>query len=64
MISAVKLKKCITNTSIFDIIVNKLYYKKKLYQIILFDIDKDLKISFYYTILFLSLTIYLKIESD
>ena len=49
--------------SIFGIIVSKLYHKKKLCPIILFEIDKSSKLAFYYTVLLLSLAIYLKIES-
>ena len=47
------------NTNIFGIIIGKLYYKKKLYLIILFKINKNLKINFYYIILFLGLAIHL-----
>ena len=59
IISIVKLKKYIANISIFDIIISKYYYKKKLYLIILFKINKNTKISFYCTILFLNLAVYL-----
>ena len=52
------------STSIFDIIIDKFYYKKKLYLVVLFKIDKDLKISFYCIILFFSLTVHLWIKSD
>ena len=64
IIFVIKLKKYIVNIGIFGIIVSKLYYKKKLYLIILFKVDKDLKISFYYTILLFSLIIYLKIKNN
>ena len=57
MISAIKLKKCVSDTSILSIIINKLCYKKKLYPIILFEVDKNLKIGFYYTILRLGFVI-------
>ena len=40
------------NASIFGIVVSKLYHEKKLCPIILFKIDKGLKVRFYYTILF------------
>ena len=49
-ISIIKLKKRIANVSIFCIIIGKLHYKKKMYLIILFEIDKNQKIDFYYTI--------------
>ena len=52
------------NTNIFGIIINKFYYKKKLYLIILFKVNKYLKISFYYTILSLDLAIYLWLKDD
>ena len=52
------------DTSIFVIIVNKLYHKKKLCPIILLKFNKSLKISIYYTILPLGLTIYLWIKSN
>ena len=47
------------NGSIFRIIIDSLYYKKKPYLIILLKINKNLKIDFYYTILFFDLAIYL-----
>ena len=59
MIFIVKLKKYIANIRNFGIIVNKLYYKKKLYLIILLKINKSLEIDFHYIILSLSLAIYL-----
>ena len=59
MIFAVKLKKHMTSTSIFGIIIFKLCHKKKLGVIILFKVDKNLKIDLYYTILSLGLTVYL-----
>ena len=64
MIFTVKLKKYITGASIFDIIMSELYYKKKSCLIILFKIDKSLKVSFHCTVLPLSLAIYLKIKGD
>ena len=48
---------------IFGIIVNKLHNKKKLYLIILLEVDKNLEIGFYYTILPLNLAIYLWVEN-
>ena len=49
--------------SILGIIIGKFHYKKKPYQVILFEIDKSLKISFYYIILLFGLTICLWVES-
>ena len=57
MISTVKLKKYIAGVSIFGIIISKLCYRKKLYLVILFEINKDSKVSFYYTILSFDLII-------
>ena len=59
MIFIIKFKKHIAGASIFDIIIGKFYYKKKLCLIILFEINKNLKVGFYYTILPFDLTIYL-----
>ena len=52
-----KLKKYIAGISNFGIIINELCYKKKLYPIVLFKINKNLKIGFHYTIMFFSLAI-------
>ena len=53
MIFIIKFKKFIANICIFGNIVNKFYNEKKLCSIILFKINKNLKIDFYYIILFL-----------
>ena len=57
MISAVELKKGMAGASTFGIIIDKLCYKKKLCPIILLEIDKNLEVSFYYTILSLNLAV-------
>ena len=62
MISVVEFEKYIANASIFSIIIRELRYRKKPYPIILFEVDKSLKVGFYYTILFFGLTVYLWIE--
>ena len=62
MIFVVELKKHVANASIFNINIGKFRHKKKLYLVILFKIDKNLKINFYYTILLFSLTICLYIK--
>ena len=62
MISISKLKNRIAGISVFGIIINKFCHKKKLYLIILFQIDNSLKKGFYYIILLFSLTICLWIE--
>ena len=59
MISAIELKKRVIGTSIFGIIIDKFRYKKELYLVILFEIDKSLKVSFYYIILLFDLIVYL-----
>ena len=41
MIFIIKLKKYIANTIIFDIIIGKLCYRKKLCLIILFEINQS-----------------------
>ena len=64
MISAIKLEKYMVDADIFGIIVNKLYYKKKLCSIILFKINKSSKIEVYYIVLLFSPAIYLKIEGS
>ena len=52
------------NVNIFDIDINKLCFKKNLCLIILFKINKGLKINLNQTIYFLSLVIYLYIKND
>ena len=59
IISIIELKKHVADVSIFDIIIGKLNYWYKPCLIILFKIDKNLKINFYYTIQLLCLAIYL-----
>ena len=50
--------------SILVIIIGKFCRTKKLYLIILLKVDKNLEISFYYSILLLILAISLQIERD
>ena len=57
IIFAIELKRHIANASIFNIIIGKLYYKKKLCLIILYKVDKSPKIDFYYAILSFDLAI-------
>lgn len=54
----------ITHTSIFCIIISEFSYKKELGLIILFIINKNLKMNLYYAVLSLSLAIHLRIESN
>ena len=48
IISEIKLKECIISIYIHDIIIKKFCYKKKLYFIIFFKANKNLKINFHY----------------
>lgn len=45
--------------SIFGVIIGKFYYEKKLYSIILFKFNKDLKVGFHCTILSFDFAIHL-----
>ena len=62
MISAIELKKYVANAGILGIVIDKLCHRKKLCPIILFKVDKDSEINFYYTILPLSLAVCLQVE--
>lgn len=66
LVSIVKFERHMTDASILCIIVNKFGYQQKPDLIILFEIDKDLEVSLYYSILPLpfGLAINLKIESS
>ena len=59
MIFGIELKRYMAGADIFGIIVSQLHHKKKPYLIILFKVDKDLKVSFHYAILPFGLTIQL-----
>ena len=52
------------NASILGIVVGKLCYRKKPCPIILLEVDKDLKIDFYFAILPFGLTVRLLIKSN
>ena len=64
IIYTVKFKRYMIISNIFDIIISKFSYHKKICPVILLKVNKSLKISFYYIILFLSLAIYLKIKTS
>ena len=64
MISAIELKKCVAGAGILGVIVGKLYYKKKPCPIILLQVDKNLEISFYCTILLLYVVVRLQVEGS
>ena len=62
MISAIKLKNCITSAGILGVIVGDFCHKKKPCPIILLEVDKGSEVDFSCTILPLSLAIYLRVE--
>ena len=62
MISIVELEERMTNASILGIIISKLHHGKKPCSIILLEIDKNLKISFYCAILLFGLIVCLWME--
>ena len=62
MIFTIKLKRLISNASIFYIIICKINFKYKFYLVVLLVIYIDFKLDFYYTILSLNLAIRLKIK--
>ena len=64
MISAIELKKCVANASIFGIVVGKFCYGKKPCPIILLKVDKGSEVGFHYTILPFSLAVCLRMEGD
>lgn len=64
MIITIQFKEYIISARFSNIIIYKLYYKWEFNLVILLEIDKNSKIRFYKTILLLSLTISLKVESD
>ena len=57
MISIIEFKRYVAGTNIFNIVVDKLSYKKKSCPIILFEIDKNQNVNLYYAILSLDLAI-------
>lgn len=60
IVATIQLKKYITNAGVFCIIIGKLNHWKKLCLILLFKVDKDLKVNFYNIVLLLNLIVYLK----
>ena len=64
MIFAIELKKCVVNTSILGVVIDKLRYGKKPCLIILLKVDKSLEVGFYYTILPFGLPVWLVVESN
>ena len=64
MVAVVYLKRRITGVCIFGIVIQKLNYQKKLGPIVLLEIDKGLKVHFYYTILLFRLAVRLPAKSS
>lgn len=55
---------CITGVGIFYLIMGEFSYWIEFYPVVLLKVDKSSEISFYYTILFFSLAIGLRIEDS
>ena len=64
MIFVIELERFISSASVYCIIICKFGSKLKLSLVILFVIDKDFKISFFYIILPLSLAISPRLQSN
>lgn len=62
MITAIQLEKRIADTHILSIIISKLGHWQEHYLVILFEIDKDLEVSLYCTILMFGLAVCLRVE--
>lgn len=60
----VLLKKCVTGTGIFSIIIDKFSYREESDPIVLFVINKSLGINLHCTILSLGLAIKLRVKSN
>lgn len=60
---AIKFKQGMANTYNLSIFISKLSHKQKSSQIILFKVDKSLRIDFYSTIFIFYLVIYQQIKS-
>ena len=59
MISAIELERHVVSASILGIVMGKFCYEKKPCPIILLEVNKSLKIGFYYVILPFGLIVYL-----
>lgn len=57
MIFVVQLKRCMINASIFGIVISKLSLVKESSSVILFEVNKSIKIGLFTTILTLGLAI-------
>ena len=63
MIFTVELKRIMAIAGIFGVFESKFRHEKKLYPIILLQVDESSKVSFHCVILFFSFAIYLKVKS-
>lgn len=63
MVAIIKLKRYVASIYNFSVVINNFSNSEEFNPIILFVIDENSKVSFYYTILPLSLAINLKIKS-
>lgn len=57
-----QLERCMASAGVLDIIIGKFEHKQKPSLIVLFEINKDLEIGFYSTILPINLAICLRVE--
>ena len=64
MISAIELERHLFCTGVSYVIINKFFYRYEFCLIVLFIINKDFEISFYYAVLLLSLVISLKVKNS
>ena len=62
MVDTIQLKRCVTRTGVFRVIVGKLYHREESCPIILLLIHKSPKVSFDVTVLLLRLTVCLKVK--
>lgn len=62
MIFAVQLKRCMINASIFGIVISKLSLVKESSLVVLFEVNKSIKIGLFTTILTLGLAISLRVK--
>ena len=64
MIAVIQLKKHIAGAYIFGVVISNFNYYWELGPIVLLEVDKDLEVSFYDTILLFGLAVNLQIKSD
>ena len=62
MIFGIEIERCVAGAGILGIIVSEFRHKKKLCPIILLEVDEGSEVSFYCTILPLSLAVRLRVK--